>query len=153
MTTPELSSVHGMMVWLLIAIPLVSNQPWWSEHCVCQLTKQIYTHMDWLKVQQCLIYIVLKLCLVLSFWSLKDILNNAWRAFLRLQLTHRHTWFASMGKFSLSRLVMCGRYSRLTCEDYLSLSAADNAMQACSDCKNSHGHYVKNDKMVSLAAS
>ena len=52
-----------------------------------------------------------------------------------------------MGKFSLARLVMCAKYQRLTSEDYvrLGLCIPDN----CQDCVQGHGHYVKNDKMVS----
>ena len=52
-----------------------------------------------------------------------------------------------MGKFSLARLVMCAKYQRLTSEDYvrLGLCLPDN----CQDCVQGHGHYVKNDKMVS----
>ena len=54
---------------------------------------------------------------------------------------------SSMGKFSLARLVMCAKYQRLTSEDYvrLGLCLPDN----CQDCAQGHGHYVKNDKMVS----
>ena len=58
-----------------------------------------------------------------------------------------HQTASVMGKFSLARLVMCAKYERLTSEDYirLGLCLPDN----CQDCAQGHGHYVKNDKMVS----
>ena len=72
---------------------------------------------------------------------------------LAVTIRLRRTWSSSgdtssdMGKFSLARLVMCAKYQRLTSEDYvrLGLCLPDN----CQDCAQGHGHYVKNDKMVS----
>jgi hypothetical protein len=51
-----------------------------------------------------------------------------------------------MGRFSLSRLLTCGRYERLTSEDYLRLGLCQP--QTCPDCAGGQGHYVKNDKLV-----
>ena len=53
-----------------------------------------------------------------------------------------------MGRFSLSRLVMCGAYRRLSSEDYLRLGLC--LPDSCPDCREGAGHYVKNDKMVSF---
>lgn len=50
-----------------------------------------------------------------------------------------------MGKFSLSRLVTCGKYQRLGGPDYLRLCLPD---VDCHHCTQGSGHYVKNDKMV-----
>lgn len=51
-----------------------------------------------------------------------------------------------MGKFSLSRLVTCGKYQRLGGPDYLRLGLClpDTGCHHCAQ----DGHYVKNDKMV-----
>ena len=54
-----------------------------------------------------------------------------------------------MGKFSLSRLVMCAKYQRLSAEDYVRLGLCEYPDQ-CQDCTDGSGHYVKNDKMVSM---
>lgn len=51
-----------------------------------------------------------------------------------------------MGKFSLARLVVCGRYERLCSQDYLRLGLC--LPDSCPDCQGGGGHYVKNDKMV-----
>ena len=53
-------------------------------------------------------------------------------------------------KFSLARLVMCGGgYQRLSSQEYLRLGLC--LPDSCPDCsEGGSGHYVKNDKMVSL---
>jgi len=51
-----------------------------------------------------------------------------------------------MGKFSLSRLIMCTKYQRLSSEDYIRLGLC--MPDSCPDCADGSGHYVKNDKMV-----
>ena len=54
-----------------------------------------------------------------------------------------------MGRFSLTRLLMCAKYERLTAEDYIRLGLCD--FQNCQDCNNGIGHYVKNNqKLVSI---
>ena len=53
----------------------------------------------------------------------------------------------TMAKFNLVRLLMCAKYKRLTSEDYIRLGLC--VPEDCQDCVNGHGHYVKNDKMVS----
>ena len=52
-----------------------------------------------------------------------------------------------MGRFSLARLLACGRYERLTSEDYLRLGLCQP--DSCLDCASGHGHYVKSHKRVS----
>ena len=52
-----------------------------------------------------------------------------------------------MAKFNLVRLLMCAKYKRLTSEDYIRLGLC--VPEDCQDCVSGHGHYVKNDKMVS----
>ena len=51
-----------------------------------------------------------------------------------------------MGKFSLTRLIMCAKYQRLSSEDYIRLGLC--MPESCPDCVDGSGHYVKNDKMV-----
>ena len=53
-----------------------------------------------------------------------------------------------MGKFSLTRLVMCGKYERLSSADYMRLGLC--IPEQCRDCQQGVGHYVKNDTMVSI---
>ena len=53
-----------------------------------------------------------------------------------------------MGKFSLTRLVMCGKYERLSSADYMRLGLC--LPEQCRDCQQGVGHYVKNDTMVSI---
>jgi len=50
-----------------------------------------------------------------------------------------------MGKFSLSRLLACARYQRLSSEDYIRLGLC--MPDTCPDCTQGHGHYVKNDNI------
>ena len=57
-----------------------------------------------------------------------------------------YKYLLNMGKFSLSRLIMCAKYQRLTSEDYIRLGLCDPL--SCPDCSEGSGHYVKNDKMV-----
>ena len=53
-----------------------------------------------------------------------------------------------MGKFSLSHLIMCvSKYQKLNSEDYIRLGLC---LPDCQDCASGQGHYVKNDKTVSL---
>ena len=52
-----------------------------------------------------------------------------------------------MGKFSLTRLIMCAKYQKLSSEDYIRLGLC--LPDSCPDCADGTGHYVKNDKMVS----
>ena len=62
--------------------------------------------------------------------------------------TRQCTVVADMGKFSLSNLIMCvSKYQKLNSEDYIRLGLC---LPDCQDCASGQGHYVKNDKMVSL---
>jgi len=53
---------------------------------------------------------------------------------------------SSMGRFSISKLIMCGQYQKLTSQDYLRLGLC--VSQDCLDCHGGQGHYVKNDGML-----
>eukprot|EP00091_Calanus_sinicus_P012712 TRINITY_DN28445_c0_g1_i1.p1 TRINITY_DN28445_c0_g1~~TRINITY_DN28445_c0_g1_i1.p1 ORF type:complete len:140 (-),score=21.19 TRINITY_DN28445_c0_g1_i1:75-470(-) len=58
----------------------------------------------------------------------------------------RYRRVVTMGKFSLTRLIMCAKYQKLSSEDYIRLGLC--MPDSCPDCADGSGHYVKNDKMV-----